>query len=228
VHLAEQGAGRQGHRTRESWTWHEFTLTAFHFPGQTFYHSGLLAEGHGKRVFFAGDSGAPTGLDDYCCGNRVFLGPGRGSRFCLDLWRKCAPDYIVNQHQDRAFCLTPEQIAYMDEMLKERERLIVEITPWSHANFATDEWWIRTYPYEQEAAAGASISIDVEFTNHGAQETEATVAPVLPEGWVSEEPSVRITAPPETSGSRDAALPRPDCAARITLGVPPAQRPACT
>jgi len=205
----------------ESWTWQEFTLTAFHFPGQTFYHAGLLVEGHGERAFFAGDSGAPTGLDDYCCGNRVFLGAAKGSRFCLDIWRQYAPDYILNEHQDRAFRFTAEQLDSMDKMLEERERLIAEMTPWPHANFATDEWWIRTYPYEQEAAPGGSIAIDVEFTNHGPQEAEAVVVPVLPEGWGCAAQSVRITVPPDTSGSRDAALPRPDRAARIALTVAP-------
>ena len=35
------------HRTgdAESWRWHEFTLTAYHFGGQTLYHGGLLVEG---------------------------------------------------------------------------------------------------------------------------------------------------------------------------------------
>jgi glyoxylase-like metal-dependent hydrolase (beta-lactamase superfamily II) len=44
----------------EKWRWREFDLTAYHFPGQTYYHSGLLAEGRGKRIFFAGDSFSPA------------------------------------------------------------------------------------------------------------------------------------------------------------------------
>ena len=67
-------------REGESWQWHEFKLTAFHFPGQSYYHSGLLVEGRGKKVFFAGDSGSPTGVDDHCCPNRNFLGAGKGFR----------------------------------------------------------------------------------------------------------------------------------------------------
>jgi len=175
------------HTTRhgESWTWHEFTFTAFHFPGQTFYHGGLLVESHGKKVFFAGDSGAPTGLDDYCAGNRVFLGADRGSRRCLALWRKLQPDYIINAHQDRAFSFTQDQLNYMDAALAERENLIAELVPWEDPNFATDESWVRTYPYEQEASPGATLAIEVQFTNHGPSATQANVEPVLPGQWLA-------------------------------------------
>src|SRR5574340_595079 len=34
----------------DSWTWHEFKMTAYHFPGQTLYHSGLLVESGGTRM----------------------------------------------------------------------------------------------------------------------------------------------------------------------------------
>ena len=50
----------------ESWTWHEFKLTAYHFPGQTLYHAGLLVEGQGLRMLFVGDSFTMAGIDDYC------------------------------------------------------------------------------------------------------------------------------------------------------------------
>src|SRR5206468_9908393 len=40
----------------ETMRWKEYRLTAFHFPGQTLYHTGLLAERDGFKVFFTGDS----------------------------------------------------------------------------------------------------------------------------------------------------------------------------
>ena len=44
---------RIDHRTQDgdSWTWNEFKMTAYHFPGQTYYHGGLLVEGQGVRLF---------------------------------------------------------------------------------------------------------------------------------------------------------------------------------
>ena len=88
------------------WKWKEFVFTALHFPGQTFYHGGLLVEKKGVKVLFGGDSFSPAGIDDYCCGNRNFSGRERGFRYCIDLIRKYQPDFIINQHQDKAFHFT--------------------------------------------------------------------------------------------------------------------------
>lgn len=199
-------------RTRdgESWRWHEFNLTAFHFPGQTLYHSGLLAEGHGKKVFFAGDSGSPNGVDDHCCGNRNFLGEGLGFRRCIEIWRSTRPDYILNEHQGLAFRFTDEQLDYMDGMLAERERMLAELLPWKNPNFGTDEWWVRCYPYEQDVDRGGSCDIEVRFTNHGPAEAVASARPVLPEGW---------SCDTDESDGRIAVAPRADGAARFRLTV---------
>ncbi len=207
----------------ESWTWHEFQLTAFHFPGQSFYHSGLLVETSGQKVFFAGDSGAPSGLDDYTCGNRSFLGKGRGFRRCLALWRELQPGYIINQHQARAFAFTPEELDTMDRTLADRERLVAELTPWEDPNFALDPGWVRLYPYDQDAFPGSICAVDAQFTNHGPQAAKAAVEPVLPEGWTwdTERSSANVSVPARTEGWNDASSPNPDAAARIWLRVPP-------
>lgn len=209
-------------RDGESWEWREFKLTAFHFPGQTYYHSGLLAEGHGKKVFFAGDSGSPTGIDDHCSPNRNFLGPSKGFRRCFEIWRKHKPDYIFNEHQDLAFSYTDEELDYMENMLIERERLFSQMLPWPHPNFGTDENWVRAYPYDQEVGRGSTFSIDVQFTNHGARDADARVEPVLPEGWRwdPDRGKARLRVPAETDGSVDDYCANPDRAARVWITVP--------
>lgn len=206
----------------ESWKWHEFTLTAFHFPGQTLYHGGLLVEGHGEKVFFAGDSGAPTGLDDYCAGNRTFLGEGRGSRRCLDIWRATKPDYIINEHQPKAFRFTDKQLDYMEKVLIEREQLVKEIVPWDAADFAIDEHWIRTYPYEQEASPGDSVRIQVHVTNHSCAPASVSIKPVLPAGWNwdPDGSSAKIEAPARTDGWVTPGTLRPDAVLTTSIHVP--------
>jgi len=206
----------------ERWTWREFSLTAFHFPGQTLYHSGLLVEGHGEKAFFAGDSGAPTGLDDYTSGNRVFLGEDAGSRKCLEIWRACQPGYIFNEHQDKAFTFSNEQLDTMDGMLVEREQLVSEMTPWDNPNFALDPWWVRTYPYDQNTHAGVQCWIDVQFTNHGPRDCDAAVEPIVPHGWtwLPEKSSWKITVPPQTDGWTGPSTKHPDGAARIVITIP--------
>ena len=206
----------------DSWQWHEFKLTAMHLPGQSLYHGGLLVEGRGLRVFFCGDSAAPTGLDDYCAPNRNFLGAGVGMRRCLEIWRKRRPDLIINQHQERAFSFTDAGIDTMEAHLIERERLLAALLPWAHPNFGTDEGWLRIYPYEQETDAGAVIAIDVQFTNHGQDSLTARIEPVLPKGWRWQRWRSRplVIVPPKTSGTTDGHDPRPDRAACAWLHVP--------
>ncbi|MCJ7738180.1 MAG: MBL fold metallo-hydrolase, partial [Anaerolineae bacterium] len=210
----------------ESWQWHEFTLTGFHFPGQSLYHSGLLVAGHGTQVFFAGDSGAPSGLDDYCCGNRNFLGAGRGFRRCIEIWRQVQPEFILNQHQEEAFIFDQRILDYLDTMLEERERLFAAMLPWAHPDFGTDEHWVRIYPYEQTVQPESALTIDVRFTNHGPQ-AAAAIEPVLPDGWVWDRARSRsaINAPARTDGLTAPFGPRPDRAARAQIELPADAQP---
>ncbi len=156
-------------RTRhgETWQWNEFKLTAYHFPGQTLYHSGLMIQGADCSVFVSGDSLSPTGLDDYCTGNRNFLGRGRGMQFCLELIQRIKPDLVINQHQEKAFSYTDEQIELMQKVLDKREKIFARLLPWKHPDFGTDPWWVRAYPYEQDVRWGGRFVLEVWFTNHG-------------------------------------------------------------
>lgn len=206
----------------ESWQWREFRLTALHLPGQTLYHGGLLVEGHGAAVLFVGDSFAPTGLDDYCSGNRNFLRRDRGLRHCLDLLRRHRPQYLVNQHQQRAFALSEAAIDYLEATLAEREALLAELLPWPHPDFGADEWWLRAYPYEQEASPGCEVAIDLQMTNHGPRQARALVEPVLPPGWqwLRERSGGEVTLPPRTSGLVQPGAADSDGFARVRLRLP--------
>lgn len=176
-------------RNGETWRWHEFELTALHFPGQTLYHGGLLVRGQGTAVLFSGDSFSPCGLDDYTAGNRNFLGAGKGFRRCVDLVRQYRPDLILNQHQSQAFHFSDEQLNYMEKMLVERETLLAELLPWQHPNYGTDEGWIRAYPYEVEACAGGTCTVEIRATNHTGSQIGLVVEPILPPGWTTQDPT---------------------------------------
>ena len=209
----------------EQWQWHEFALTAYHLPGQTFYHSGLLADGHGEKVCFAGDSGSPTGLDDHCCGNRNWLREGTGFRRVIDIWRKTRPDYIFNDHQPLAYRFTDAELDLMGRTLVERERILAELTPWPHPNFATDEHWVRVYPYEQSVAPGGETTFDVRFTNHADREIVGEIETVAPEGWIDTTGRQQATVAPLTDGAVGDGWERPDGRIGIALSVPPDAAP---
>ncbi|NOY80298.1 MAG: MBL fold metallo-hydrolase [Kiritimatiellaeota bacterium] len=171
-------------RHGETWEWENFTLSAWHLPGQTWYHSGLLAvPTAGPRLFFAGDSFTPTGIDDYCTWNRNFLGPEVGFRQCVRLVRQLAPDLMFNQHVEVGFHFSEEAWDRIEQALVERERLLGELLAWEHPDFGTDEYWIHTFPYEQHTTPGGRGEIEVRLWNHARGARTAAVRIKTPPGW---------------------------------------------
>ncbi len=187
----------------ETWKWEDFTLSAYHFPGQTYYHAGLLAVADaGERYFFSGDSFTPTGIDDYCSWNRNFLGRDRGFDYCIRLMRSLRPDIIFNQHVEVGFRFTEQAYELMLANLAQRERLFADLLPWDHANFGTDEYWVHTYPYEQQARPGQIIPLQVRIMNHALDARAATVGLRTPQNWSVTPHTLTVT-----------------CAARIETGM---------
>ena len=191
-------AVRVDRRTRhgESWHWREFTLTAYHLPGQTLYHGGLLVEGRGQRILFAGDSFTMAGIDDYCAGNRNHLGRDVGFDACLQLVQALRPDLILNCHVEEGFDFSDEQLATMRANLAERELLYGELLPWDHPNYGLDESWVRCEPYEQRSVPGEQVRLAVVFTNHSSAERVAVCRPVLPREWGVQLDAGRAVIPP--------------------------------
>ncbi|MFN2133975.1 MAG: MBL fold metallo-hydrolase [Anaerolineae bacterium] len=186
---------------RETWTWHEFQITAFHLPGQTLYHGGLLLEGRGHRILFAGDSFTMAGIDDYCAGNRNWLGSGVGFDACLAAVEATMPDLIVNNHVDRAFRFSLTDCQLMRANLAARERSFGELIAWDHPNYGLDEHWIRCDPYEQHVAPGTCTRLSVVCTNHSSTERSLSCYPVLPTGWDGQCQERATQIQPKTEGA---------------------------
>ncbi|MDA1190503.1 MAG: MBL fold metallo-hydrolase, partial [Candidatus Poribacteria bacterium] len=179
----------------DSWGWNEFTMTAFHFPGQTFYHGGLLVEGRGVRLFFSGDSFTPSGIDDYCAANRNLLGIDFGYERCLDVLDETQPTHIFNCHVDCAFRFSEDEMRQMRRNLHHRETAFGELFAWDHPNYGMDPHWVRAHPYEQSAVAGATITLAVELTNHSDEARVAVVKPMPPNGWGDAPPQTAVIPP---------------------------------
>ncbi|MBN1441934.1 MAG: MBL fold metallo-hydrolase, partial [Planctomycetes bacterium] len=170
----------------ESWEWREFRLTAYHFPGQTLYHAGLLVEGRDVRMLFVGDSFTRAGIDDYCAPNRNWLGEGVGFDRCIALVEKLAPTHIFNCHVESAFAFTPEQCRFMRSKLAEREKLLARLLPWDRPNYGLDASWVRCFPYEQRSRPEVEVEIRVIVTNHSAAAQTAAARAVTPRAWRAE------------------------------------------
>lgn len=214
---------RIDHRTQDgdSWTWNEFKMTAYHFPGQTYYHGGLLVEGRGVRLFFAGDSFTMSGIDDYCSGNRNLLGEGVGYDRCLAWIAELQPTHIFNCHVQCAFAFTDEEIKQMRANLAERECLYAELFPWDQPNYGMDEHWVRPYPYEQDVSPGETATLHLTLTNHSSQARIASCRPILPQLWHVEVPEQAVTIPPKQEGHITFSIPIPTHANSVQRTVIP-------
>ena len=206
----------------DSWTWNEFKMTAYHFPGQTYYHGGLLVEGRGVSMFFSGDSFTMAGIDDYCSGNRNLLGDGVGYNQCLRLIQKLNPTHIFNCHVDPAFDFSEEEIIFMLDTLSEREKCYTDLFPWDHANYGMDDQWVRCNPYEQEVIRGETVQLGVEITNHSNQPRKANVRPILPSNWKEDIDPIETTIHPKSTGNIQFSIQIPqhcDKIGRIVIPV---------
>lgn len=180
----------------ECWRWENFTLTSYHFPGQTYYHSGLFAvNDNGRKLMFVGDSFSPTGIDDYCSWNRNFLGRDKGLERCVQITRQLKPDYIFNQHIQVGFKFDEKAYDKILKNLKEREDIMTDIFPWDNPNYGTDECWAHTYPYEQGIRPGKSFSCKVKIMNHSPVPNAFSVRlGRMPHGWKAVNEEIRGTA----------------------------------
>ena len=161
----------------EAWDWEGFRLTAMHLPGQCVYHAGLLAERGHDRVLLCGDSFAPTGLDDYCADNRNLTGFGRGYRRCIALLRQYGVEQLVNEHQSEPFLYDEAFLQFLEDGMDRRDSLLAELLP-DDPGLGTDSQWMRCWPMEQTATAGAPVRLSVQITGHGAHTIR--IAPRLP------------------------------------------------
>ena len=210
----------------ETWRWHEYQITAFHFPGQTLYHGAYLVQGHQQRILFIGDSFSPRGVDDYCAGNRNFLAEDRGFLFCLSLVRRLSPDFLINAHQGQMFSFSDEAIDKMIFILTERKQLLAELTPWQAPDFALDPHWVRPNPFDHTTKAGEHIKIGIEWTNHSAHAAKGEAELILPPDWQpanqGAELRCAVSAAAMTCGLSVPVVPgdRPDAVVHFGLYVP--------
>ena len=162
--------------------WRGIKLTFYHFPGQTLYHAGLLAEKDGFKAFFTGDSWANWGIEDYCTHFRCFLGEGRGYDKCLKILLDCKPDILVQAHRG-PMAVTEEYLRQTRETFQKREELCRKLLPYDDPNFGLDPYWARAYPYRQFALPGGHVEVEVRITNHATKPKTIRAELRVPKGW---------------------------------------------
>ena len=184
----------------ETIEWKGVKLTFFHFPGQTEYHGGLLAEKDGFKAFFTGDSIQNWGIEDYCSYFRCFVSENRGYEKCLQILIDTEPDILVRAHTG-PMGFSVEHARKTLKLVQEREKLYRKLFPYDDPNFALDPYWIRAYPYRQTILPGGVCEVAARVMNHSSSSKNAEAELHLPEGWKSIQVSGSTTIPPRSEGS---------------------------
>jgi len=178
--------------------WKGFKLTFYYFPGQTFYHDGVLVEHGGTRLFHTGDSFANFGIDDYCSYNRNLLGDEPGYEQCFRLLARLRPDWLLAAHWG-PLPFSSEYIQKAQDLVRERRGLLVALLPWDDPNFGLDPSWVRAYPYRQAVFPGDSVTMEARVYNHAGAARQVSAELRVPAGW-SAQAAGPVTIPPHTEG----------------------------
>jgi glyoxylase-like metal-dependent hydrolase (beta-lactamase superfamily II) len=191
--------------------WHEYEFTFRFYPGQMFYHGGLLVKRPSEKpVFFIGDSFAPSGIDDYCLLNRNLVHPDTGFPRCFKILREMKTDYwLINEHVPFVFKFSDGELDYLEKRYAARTAILRELFPWDDPNYGIDERWSTFYPYGSTAKPGAVRVLEVRVSNHSP--TKRTFK-ISARGWNG----VKVLSQPQ-SVTLDS---RADGAVKIRVRVP--------
>ncbi len=135
----------------ETIEWEGIQLEFFEFPGQTFYHAGMVAELDGRRYAFTGDNiwkradEAKSITGPIIPRNRYFV--DRGYEFSVQQLIDRRVDYICPAHSD-AFPVTMDELQAFKDWAGETREAITALCP--TAPLGMDPWWCRFYPFHLE------------------------------------------------------------------------------
>lgn len=186
-------------KDRDSFEWKGFKMTAYDFPGQTLYHDGLLVERDGYKVFFCGDAFSSRSFSDVCSQNRNFSGRDAGIEKCCQILLETKPDILMSAHWG-PLAMPDAYLKKFIAYLQAREMLYRKLFPYNDPNFGTDPYWIRAYPFRQQALPGATIEIEARVMNHGARPQKVRATLNLQQGWKAIRTSAELEIPPRTEG----------------------------
>lgn len=185
---------------RETFTWKGFKLTAFDFPSQTLYHDGLLVERDSYKVFFTGDGFSSRSFSDVCSQNRNFSGRDVGFEKCCRILLETRPDILMTAHWGPL----PMTGAYLERFiayLEAREKIYEKLFPYDSVNFGLDPYWLRAYPFRQQALPGNTVEIQARVLNHAARPKHVQATLNLQRGWTGLHSTGELTIPARTEGS---------------------------
>jgi glyoxylase-like metal-dependent hydrolase (beta-lactamase superfamily II) len=154
----------------DTFEWEGIEFKIVFYPGQTEFHSAILAVIDGRRVLFSGDSSYPLSRFDAANKREWMVNPVMRNSVTLEMHRKCADEF----DRLKADLLCPGHGPYVDipafayeehrRFVQQKEKLWGELVP-SPADFGIDLFWARLLPYQSRMTPGQSKQFTLELRN---------------------------------------------------------------
>jgi glyoxylase-like metal-dependent hydrolase (beta-lactamase superfamily II) len=170
----------------EPFRWNEYTITPHAQPGHTLFQTAYELEVDGVRVLFTGDQQENLGVPgerheilNYQYRNRFRIEDYRKS---AQLYKRVRPGLFATGHWPPRWV----EEGYLDYLGYAGEDLIEmheALLPLDELDLGADGVLARIYPYRARVAPASELRMTVTVRNPHREPAEATIEPVVPEGW---------------------------------------------
>lgn len=151
--------------------WEGFELEIVYYPGQTEFHSAILAKIDGKRVLFSGDSTYPMSrIAPEREGDEWMVNGVIRNSLTLGMHRKCADEF--ERLRGEFLCpghgpvhdIPPEAFSRHRSYVEEKEQVWRNLLP-EPADLGIDLFWARLLPYQRKISPGENCRYTLELRN---------------------------------------------------------------
>ena len=184
---------------RTPFTWREYELTAYPFPGHTLYAAAIAFDADGKRVVATGDQYAFE-ADGRTLANYQYRNRFRRGDFSTtaQLLAELQPEIVISGHWF-PHTLDAEALASLQPVGERVCALHEQLLP--AESFGEEGFGARIEPYRSTVEPGGSVELEVTVHNPFPQSERAQVGLALPSGFTASPHSEDVELSPHGDGA---------------------------
>jgi glyoxylase-like metal-dependent hydrolase (beta-lactamase superfamily II) len=213
--LAEPIKVDRSFRHGERFKWEEFEFTVCHSPGHTEYQMAMFADIDGARVAFTGDAFFPSSISGgpavpQLRHNVIFRNWVESDSHVKSIRTilEHQPTLVAPGH-GKPFLSNKEDLEDLKRRLDDQQEYFRNVIADPDCNFGLNPSWVRLYPYQLLAKAGASAALELRVRNYRPKPMQLEAALVLPAGWQAAPEILHLTIAPhaDAAGSFRVTIP---------------------
>ncbi|MBZ5561177.1 MAG: MBL fold metallo-hydrolase [Acidobacteriia bacterium] len=211
--LAEPIKVERSFRDGETFKWEEYELTVYHSPGHTEYQMAMFANIDGARVAFTGDAFFPSGsgATSQLRHNLIFRNWVENDSHLRSIRTilQHQPNIIAPGH-GKPFVSNQDDLKDLERRIEQQARYFSDVIADPDCNVGLNPSWVRLYPYQLLAKAGATAEVELRVRNYRARPIRLEAALVLPAGWKASPEVATLEVPSKADGQTGFTLTIPE------------------